>query len=201
MYDGGARKAYVTEMFTRSDFPHYEDAPACLLGLANNCGPLSVWMMLTYYRKRFRASLLPTLCKYSRKAGTFTIGLALALKSRGLAVSFKSSHDPAPTPAEKQLYALAKRRGIDLGREISLHDLRLAIEENRLPIVYFPTPEGNGHFSPLIGFRGRRVILPNTESGEMDVKKFERCWLMDGFYGQCVVCGSEQKRRGTRGTV
>lgn len=167
-------------------FPGYLDAPTSLLALEGNCGPISVWLVLRHLRMRTSSERIIRLCRYSRRHGTFTIALAVALREHGLKVDFHSEEDPFPMPIERQMYKIAQKSGIVLGNPLPVDELLGRIRGGEVAIVYFKTDNANGHFSPLIGIAGRRLVLPYTDMGAMDVEEFEERWTAPGFCRQCI---------------
>jgi len=80
------------------DFPSYADAPSSLLAADGHCGLLTAWTVLRYFGKRVSATKVIKACRYTRRYGVFTIGLATALAEHGLSVKFHTQRDPQPTP-------------------------------------------------------------------------------------------------------
>lgn len=169
-----------------SQFPSYYEAPAALLALDGNCGPLSVWLLLRHFRKRTSSERIIRLCRYTKRHGTFTIALAVALREHGLKVSFHTEEDPTPMPVERRLYRTAERSGVVMGKALQVDELVPRIRQGEVAVVCFNTAAGDGHFSPLIGIKRRHLVLPYTERGEMDVEEFERRWTAPGICRQCV---------------
>ena len=83
-------------------FPNYDDAPKSLLDSDGHCGLLAAWTVLRYFGKRSSSARLTRACRYSRRHGVFTIGLATALAEHGLSVDFYSQQDPSPAPMERR---------------------------------------------------------------------------------------------------
>ena len=163
-----------------------DEAPRVLLELDGNCGPMSVWLLLRYFRKRTSAERIIRLCRYTKRHGTFTIALALALKEQGLRVWFHTEEDPAPMRIERILSRMAERAGVGMGGPLQVDDLIHCVRGGAVGIVSFDTDEGTGHFSPIIGVRKRRLILPYTEQGSMDADEFEKKWAAPGICKQCL---------------
>lgn len=99
-------------------------------------------------------------------------------------VNFHTEDDPAPMPIERRLYKTAERSGVVMGEALQVDELLHRIREGEVAIVSFDTVAQVGHFSPLIGVRRRRLILPYTDKGEMDVEEFERRWTAPGICRQ-----------------
>jgi hypothetical protein len=66
--------------------PTYTDAPLKLLRMESNCGLVSARGVLKYFKKRTSSAKLIESCRYTKKHGTFTNALAVALRQRGLKV-------------------------------------------------------------------------------------------------------------------
>lgn len=169
------------------NFPEVYDAPLLLLALEGNCGPLSAWMVLKYFRKRVSSKDLLAACHYTRLNGTYTIGLAVALRGYGLDVSFYSELDQSQSSVERSLYKKAIRNGVNFRQAITIDNLLRKINEDYISIVYFEASRGIGHFSPLIGNRNRSLLLTYTENGKMNIKKFKRKWNAAGYCRQCIL--------------
>ena len=169
-----------------SQFPGYYEAPAALFALDGNCGPMSVWLLLRYFRKRTSSERIIRFCRYTKRHGTFTIALAVALREHGLKVNFRTEEDSAPMPVERRLYRTAEKLGVVMGKALQVDELLHRIRHGEIAIVCFNTDAGDGHFSPLIGVKRRHLVLPYTDRGEMDVDEFERRWAAPGICRQCV---------------
>jgi hypothetical protein len=167
------------------------EAPVNLLRLAGNCGPISMWIVLRHFRKRPAVSRIIRECRHTSKVGCFTVGLAVALAKFGMKVSFHSDHDPDVQPLERQLYRQAGKLGVSVQPAIGLEQVVRQIKHGRAAIVSFEIEEGVGHFSPLVGIRRNRVLLPNTTEEVMDVKEFTRRWSKPGYLRQCVLASSK----------
>ena len=168
-------------------FPKYEDAPLPLMQLDGNCGPVTVWAILKYFRKRVSSKTIVTACRHTKKHGTFTIAMALALREFGRRVIFYTEPDPAPQLIEKRCYKLAQEAGIPINNAIAIKSLCAAIRRDCLPIVFYDTVSGMGHFSPLIGFQGNKLLLPFDENQEITITDFNQRWNAPGIYRQCLV--------------
>jgi hypothetical protein len=170
-----------------TNFPKCGDAPLSLLLLDGNCGPVTVWATLRYFRKRASSDKIIKACRYTKKHGTFAIAMALALREFGLAVAFYTETDPNPHPIEKRCYRLAARAGVSINQAIDLQLVCSQISRQRLPIVLYDTPEGDGHFSPLLGQIGRKLILPFDCEHAIAVKDFRERWNAPGIFRQCLI--------------
>jgi hypothetical protein len=169
-----------------NQFPGYYEAPSALLALDGNCGPMSVWLLLRHFRRRTSSERIIRLCRYTKRHGTFTIALAIALREYGLRVDFHTEEDPAPLPFERRLYKKAERSGVVVRDALPVNELLHRIRCGEVAIVYFETDVGNGHFTPLIGVKRRQLVLPYAEHGGMDVEEFEWRWSAPGICRQCV---------------
>jgi hypothetical protein len=169
-----------------NQFPGYYEAPRALFALDGNCGPMSVWLLLRHFHKRTSFQQITQFCRYTQRHGTFTIALALALREHGLSVSFHTEEDPDPMPIERRLYKTAERSGVVIGKALQVKELLDRIRSGEVAIVCFETDAGEGHFSPLIGVKRRKLVLPYTDQGKMDIEEFERRWTAPGICRQCV---------------
>ena len=95
--------------------------------------------------------------------------------------------DPSPTPLERRLYRRAGRLGLTVGPAVSVPGLLARVRRGEIAIVCFDTAGGAGHFSPLTGVQGRRLLLPHTDLGGMDARTFGRRWTAPGICRQCVL--------------
>jgi hypothetical protein len=170
-----------------NEFPGYYEAPLALFALEGNCGLMSVWLLLRHFHRRTSSERIIRLCRYSRRQGTFTIGLAIALREHGLRVTFHTDKDPAPMPIERRLYKTASKLGIVVEDALKVSEILDRVRCGEVAIVSFDTDDGDGHFSPLIGAKGRRLVLPYTENGIMDVEEFESRWTAPAICRQCIL--------------
>lgn len=168
-------------------FPSLQAAPPRLLAVDGGCGLLAAWGVLTYFGRRARTQDLIDSCRYTKKHGVFTIALALALHERGLRVRFHSELDPDPKRIERRCYARARAVGLLVKSRIGLADLLTAVTHSRIAVVLYNTAEGNGHFSPLLGRRGERLILPYDPDGGLGRRVFARRWSEPEILRQCIV--------------
>lgn len=166
--------------------PDFTKAPTALSRLPGHCGPMSVWLILRYFRKRVGAARIIRACRHTERHGCYSIGLALALDEFGLRVAFHTDTDLEIEPLEARCYQRARRRGIPIGPPLCLSELQQAVR-GHLAIVYLAGRGGEGHFSPLVEFRRGQAVLPYTDRGRLPVKTFERCWSGPGFPRQCVL--------------
>jgi hypothetical protein len=167
--------------------PSTETAPARLLALKGNCGPLAAWCALRAYGRRVAADQIIEACSHTQEHGVFTIALATALHSHGLHVTFHSEADPAPHAIERQHYQRAELNGILVQPPLSVDDLLARLDRGHLPIVFYDTPSGEGHFSPLLGESKGQLLLPHSEGEVMTRPVFERAWSAPDILRQSVV--------------
>ena len=162
------------------------EAPKALYWLPGNCGPMSVWQVLRRFGKRVGAARIVRACRHTEADGCYGIGLALALHEFGLRVAFHTGPDPAIEPREAECYEVARRVGLPVGPALELAELRRLVRR-RTAIVYLAGTDGGGHFSPLVGFRRGRAMLPYTEDIGLPVAEFEARWSGPGYPRQCML--------------
>jgi len=176
-------------------FPSYADAPGRLLAADGHCGLLAAWTVLRHFGKTPSSARLIRACRYSRRHGIFTIGLATGLARHGLSVQFYSQRDPRPAPLERSLYRLARRLGIAIRPATTLTRLIKTIDQGGIPVVFWNTQDDVGHFSPLLGIRRGHVVLPNTSTGSLSVAEFQRGWRHPGILRQAIVAWRPPNKR------
>lgn len=164
------------------------EAPKALYALPGNCGPMSVWQVLRRFGRRVGAGRIVRACRHERD-GCHTIALALALREFGLRVAFHTDPDPAIEPREAECYDEARRLGIPISPALELAELRRLVR--RRPAIVFLAGTDGGHFSPLVGFRRGRAVLPYTEDMGLPVAEFEARWSGPGYPRQCMLVGAE----------
>ena len=177
-----------------ASFPNLFDAPAKLWAVDGNCGLLAAWCVIKHYRRRTSADRLIRACGHTRRYGVFTIALATALREHGLDVTFHSQPDSDVKPLEQKFYRRAQDLQIPVLHPVSLPELLLHTSAGHVPIVFFDTPSGQGHFSPLLGERRGRLILPHSNSGDMSRKVFSTYWNAREVLRQCVIIKGPRKR-------
>lgn len=170
--------------------PPLGEAPMFLHALPANCGPMSVWQVLRRFGRRVGVARIVRACRHTQRDGCYGIALALALHEFGLRVAFHTDPDPAIEPREAECYATARRLGIPISPALELTELRRLVRR-RPVIVYLAGTDGSGHFSPLIGFRRGRAILPYTENTELPVDEFASRWSGPGYPRQCMLVSVE----------
>ena len=117
----------------------------------------------------------------------FTIALATALREHGLDVTFHSDPDPDMKPQERRFYQRARALRIPLLPPVSVRELLAHTDAGCVPIVFHDTPSGQGHFSPLVGERRGRLMLPHSDGGGMSRRQFARRWSAPEICRQCVI--------------
>jgi hypothetical protein len=128
----------------------------------------------------------------------FTIGIGVALAEHGLDVVFHSDPDPEIPPPERAMYARARRLGIPIEPAIDLSRLRHAIAHGSVPVIFYRTAAGEGHFSPVADIGSRRIVLPNDVEGRLSISRFHRAWRQPGFPRQVVIASRPADAASTR---
>jgi hypothetical protein len=168
-------------------FPDRVLAPAALHAVDGNCGLLVAWGVLTYFRKPCSVRGLARACMYTKKHGVFAIALAVALHERGLRVTFHTDADPNPKRIERTCYARASVLGLPVKKAIRLADLLSSVRSNQIAVVLYDSPRGDAHFSPLLGRRLDRLVLPYDDDGGLDLQTFNRRWRAPEVLRQCMI--------------
>ncbi len=169
------------------NFPSIWSVPSKLLSLDGNCGPIAVWGVLRYFKKRISSRRIIKMCRHTQDHGSFTIALALALRERGLSVDFFTEPDKDPHPIERACYRRAGQLGIQINEAISLEAVLTKLTHRTIPILFFDTAERTGHFSPLTGIDGDNLILPYSQEGFLSKEEFSNRWNGKGVLKQCLV--------------
>lgn len=177
-------------------FRPYWEAPEAIRYLDANCGPTAAWGVLRYFRKRVAAHRLIKACRHTKRHGTFSIALAIALKEHGLDVQFYSEPDPNPTAIEKRCYRRAEEIGIQFAGAVALDTILDAVNSASVPIILFNTENDVAHLSPIAGIEDGLVSLPYTDEGRMAKQELEARWTASEIYRQCVVARPHRKPRG-----
>jgi hypothetical protein len=126
-------------------------------------------------------------CGYTPRYGVFTIALATALREHGLEITFHSDSDPDMKPLERRFYRRAQNLQIRVLPPVTLPELLGHAAAGCVPIVFYDTPSGEAHFSPLLGEERGRLILPMSDGGSMTKQQFLRYWSGPEILGQCVI--------------
>lgn len=167
-------------------YPNLYDAPTSLLLLGGNCGLITTWSVCKYFHKRVSSSEIVKLCRYSNRQGVYTITMAVALHKLGLTVSFHTDPDPAPRSIERQSYKAAESLGLSVLPAINLNALITEINVDKIAIVLYQEEEG-AHFSPLLGIKKDRLILPYSNMAEMKRDDFTDRWDIPDICRQCIL--------------
>ena len=160
--------------------------PRELENLDGHCGPLSLWLVLNSFGQQISPSEIIKQSKYTKKYGTFTISLAVALKRWGYKVDFYSDPDPNPKPIEIKSYKEAEGLGIRVQPPLSIEDLLAEIQNGKTVIVYYNTPEDQGHYSPLLGKNGEYLLLPLADGGKVRESDFIKYRQAPEIYRQSI---------------
>jgi len=158
-----------------------------LLAIDGHCGLLAAWCVLRYFRRRTSADRLIRTCGYTRRYGVFTIGLATALRDHDLEVIFHTEPDSDMKPQEKRFYQKAGALQIPILPPITVRALLANTVAGHVAIVFHNTQSGQGHFSPLLGERRGRLILPHSDGGSMTRSEFTKHWSAPEILRQCVI--------------
>ena len=167
-------------------FPTFYETPLKLILMEANCGLVTAWSILKFFRKRTSSAKLIELCHHNRN-GVHTIALAVALRRHGLKVSFFSEPDSKPDTIEKRCFRVAKKIGIDVEPAINLDSLLAKLDSRSLAVVFYKTPEGSGHLTPLLGIDGENLILPVSDEGFMSKQEFLIRWSEPEMFRQCLI--------------
>ena len=169
------------------NFPDYWNAPYKLLQIDGCCGLITAWGILRHFKKRVSSENLIKSCRYTKKYGTFTIALAVALREQGLSVKFFSELDPKPNAIEKRCYSVAQKIGVEINNVISLEFLLGQISTNQIGVVLYNTDNDYGHLTPLLGEKEDKIILPYSDDKLMPKQEFLRRWSEPEILKQCLV--------------
>ncbi len=160
--------------------------PRELETLDGHCGPLSLWLVLNSFGRHISPFEIIKESKYTKKYGTFTISLAVALKRWGFNVDFYSDLDANPKPIELKSYKEAERLGIQVHLSLSIEGLLEEIHNGKKVIVYYNTREDQGHYSPLLGKNGEYLLLPLAEAGRIRESDFIKYRQAPEIYRQSI---------------
>jgi ABC-type bacteriocin/lantibiotic exporter with double-glycine peptidase domain len=118
------------------------------------CGPASLKMVLTYYKINKSEKELAKLTKTSRIKGC----------------------------KEENMIKLAKKLGLKgyFRQNSSIRALKLLIK-NKIPIIVdWYSPEEEGHYSVVIGFKGSKIIIVDPHFGK--IKKHNIGWFEERWF-------------------
>lgn len=167
--------------------PDWSQAPPALLTMDGHCGLLAAWQVLSHFGRRVPASRIASACGYTKRYGVFTIGLAAGLAELGLDVAFHSEPDSLVRATEKRGYSRARALGISIDGALSLDEVLLTRRRRAVPIVFYDTPSGKGHFSPLCGERDGRLLLPLDDNRTVRREDFLRRWVGPDVLRQAII--------------
>jgi hypothetical protein len=168
-------------------FPDLHEIPAALFAIDGNCGPISAWMALRYFRKRVAASRLVKLCRHTKKYGTFTISIAVALKQCGLSPVFHTEEDSEKKRIEISSYKAASQLGIPIRPALSLEELRELVLSGAFVIVFFDTIGGNGHLSPVASIGEQKISFHYSNEASLLLETFQARWSAPEICRQAIV--------------
>ncbi len=174
----------------RIALPSLSRAPFALHQLEGNCGVMTAWGVLRFFHKRTASARLMRSCRYTKKHGTFTIALAVALREHGLQVDFYSDPDPAPYTIERRCYRLAQTFGVVFHAGTDLADILAQINQQTIAVALYNTEDDIGHMSPVLPGGDKQVFLPYAETPEnlfMAREQFVQQWSAPEIYRQCLV--------------
>jgi hypothetical protein len=168
-------------------FPEWWEAPKELFEIDGHCGLLAAWSVLRYFGRAIDVPNLVRTCRYTKRHGVFTVGLATCLKEHGLRVSFHSDPDHDIGGFERRIYAHARRLGLQMGPALDLSTLLSERKRGHVPIVFYNASADIGHFSPLLSLRRSVLRLPLAEDGAMHLHEFLARWSAPGILRQAVI--------------
>lgn len=171
---------------TGDGYPSADDAPRNLWHLEGNCGPIVAWSVLKYFGIRVPSARIIRICRYAKKDGVFPICMAVGLAELGLDVRFHTDDDPRIQLRERTCLARAIALGIHVGQAVSLRSI-LSLFPQAVPVVFYNERGDQGHFSPLLGRLGTRLVLPFANTASISERAFFRLWSAEGICRQCLI--------------
>lgn len=168
-------------------FPAPRSIPPQLFAIEGNCGPIAAWMALRHFRKRVAVAHLIKLCRHTKKYGTFTVAIAVALKRCGLSPVFHTEADGQLTRIELSSYKAASSLGIPILPSLSVDQLRLHVQSGAFVIVFFDAEDGEGHFSPVAKISDHEITFPYGNEESLPLPTFLARWSAPGVHRQAVV--------------
>jgi len=174
--------------------PNWCEAPEELFAVDGHCGLLATWLALAAHGKTISVPELINACRHTKRHGVFTVSLATALTQWGLTVSFHTDPDLEIGGFERKCYARARRSGVLPQPALTLEQLLNERRRGRLPIVLFNTDSDEAHFSPLLGKRRGKLLLPLSQHGNMSDQEFLMRWSAPGILRQCVTIKEYPRR-------
>jgi hypothetical protein len=163
-------------------FPTVCSAPEQLSHLSGACGPVSLWLVLTRHGIRAEPREILLRCKYTDEFGSFAVCLADALQYFGLRVRFHTDPDSSPHADEQEAYGR-----IATLPATSIPKLVKEASAGASVIVSYLARGGEGHFSPLVGVKANKVLLPYSAEGSMLRSEFGKRWRASGILRQAVI--------------
>ena len=168
-------------------FPTLRDIPPELFAIEGNCGPIAAWMALRHFRKRVAIARLIKLCRHTKKYGTFTVSIAVALKHCGLSPVFHTEDDSQMTRIEIASYRAALALAVPILPPLSVDQLRLQVQSGAFAIVFFDAEDGQGHFSPVTSISDQEIVFPYGNEERLSLPTFLTRWSAPGVHRQAVV--------------
>lgn len=164
------------------------EIPVGLQELDSGCGVVAAWMALRACRKRIAWRKLAELCLHNKETGTFAISIAVALKKCGLPVTFCTDPDSDKQPKEIVGYRAAKKLGIPIRRALELPELREALQEKTV-IVLFNARNGDGHFSPVLSIDNAAISFAYSDEPVLSLRVFRSRWTAPHVCRQAIIAG------------
>ncbi|RKG30551.1 cysteine peptidase family C39 domain-containing protein [Acinetobacter tianfuensis] len=159
--------------------------PEALLKLKSNSGVYAVWMVMQHYGIQADISRLAELCGYDGE-GAYTVGLALALQKLGCKTAFHTDPDPDCQPQEVEYYAEAKQLQIPIQSALTYEQIKLKLEQGYFIIVYYDTPEGEGHHSLVYSINSQEICFFDNFT-TLSARTFEKRRRAEGICRQAIV--------------
>lgn len=167
-------------------YPEEYDAPIQVLRLEGGCGVIAAWSVFKYFHRRVSSTQLIKACHYTKTHGVFTVAMAIAIQELGLSVSFYTDPDPSPKPIEKRCYKIAESRGLAIMPAIELDTVIERVDTEHIAIVLYKE-KGGAHFSPLLGVKDNKLLLPYSSSDDVKKEKFIEAWNDPEICRQCII--------------
>jgi hypothetical protein len=168
-------------------FPALHAIPHELFAVEGNCGPIAAWMALRHFRKRVAVGRLIKLCRHTKKYGTFTVSIAVALRQCGLSPVFHTEEDSQMTRIEIASYRAASALNIPILPPPSFDQLRLLVQLGAFVIVVLDAEDGQGHFSPVTSISDQEIVFPYGNEERLPLPTFFTRWSAPGVLRQAVV--------------
>ena len=181
------RECSLTQMQMIKNYPCESDAPLKVLQLEGGCGVIAAWSVMKHFHKRVSSQQLIELCRYTESDGVFTIAMAVALHQLGLSVAFHTDVDLSPKPVELECYKIFESLGQSVLPGVELSSLIEKIDAEHIAIVLYKEDDDGGHFSPLLGAKGEKLLLPYSISEGLTKPSFIKRWDDPEICRQCVI--------------